>query len=108
VGDKVEVIRAYQFSRREIARHKCNDCGVNVIEAGDYCMLQPAIWEKQFGLGWKDNLCLACIEARLGRGLGWLDVISFPCVEGYPMSDEMVSRFHPPARKPRKKPRKTA
>ena len=25
----------YQFSRRQIARHKRRDCGVNVIKAGD-------------------------------------------------------------------------
>ena len=31
----------YKLSPRQIARCCCNDCGVNVIEAGDYCMLRP-------------------------------------------------------------------
>ena len=42
----------YKFSRREIARCKCIDCGVNVIRAGDYCMLKPQIWETELRLGW--------------------------------------------------------
>ena len=52
----------YKLSPRQIARCRCNDCGVNVIEAGDYCMLRPRIWRDTFGLGITDNLCLACIE----------------------------------------------
>ena len=32
----------YNLSPRQIARWRCNDCGVNVIEAGDYCVLRPA------------------------------------------------------------------
>jgi hypothetical protein len=70
----------YKLSRREIARHRCIDCGTNVIRAGDYCMLRDEIWERQFGLKWDDNLCLACIEKRLGRRLCFSDLISFPCV----------------------------
>ena len=31
----------YKLSPRQIARCRCNDCGVNVIEAGDYCMRAP-------------------------------------------------------------------
>ena len=61
--------RGYKFSPEEIARHRCLDCGVNVIEIGDYCMVQSEIWRDQFGLGWDDNLCIACIEKRLGRRL---------------------------------------
>jgi hypothetical protein len=40
----------YKFSRREIARHKCRDCGINVIEADDYCMLRAEIWYRKLGL----------------------------------------------------------
>ena len=84
-----------QFSRREIARHKCLDCGINVIEAGDYCLLSAKLWKDQFGLGWNDNLCIACIEARLGRKLSMrlLDFISFPSVKGFPTSDTLLDRY---------------
>jgi hypothetical protein len=41
----------YKLSRREVARHRCLDCGVNVIKLGDYCMLHDRIWNGQFGLG---------------------------------------------------------
>lgn len=60
-----------KLSRRELARHTCKDCGVNVIEIGEYYMVNPAIWKK-VGLTWTDNLCIGCLEARLGRTLGTL------------------------------------
>ena len=85
----------YKLSPRQIARCRCNDCGVNVIEAGDYCMLRPRIWRDTFGLGITDNLCLACIEKRLGRAISIGDVITFPVVEGYPMSDTLHARLCP-------------
>jgi hypothetical protein len=85
----------YKLSPRQIARCRCNDCGVNVIEAGDYCMLRPRIWRDIFGLGITDNLCLACIEKRLGRAIAIGDVITFPVVEGYPMSDTLHARLFP-------------
>jgi len=83
----------YKFSAKEIARHKCLDCGVNVIEAGDYCMITRQIWEGQFKLGWNDNLCLACIEKRLGRKLRPMLDVDPAFVEGYPSSDVLLDRF---------------
>ena len=85
----------YKFSSREIARHKCIDCGVNVIEIGDYCMLTPKIWNDKFHLKWTDNLCIKCIEARLGRRLrpGLLDLCSLPFVEGFPASAILINRL---------------
>jgi hypothetical protein len=91
------------FSRREIARHKCLDCGINVIKAGDYCLLSAKLWKDQFGLGWNDNLCIACIEARLGRKLSLLDFISFPFVKGFPTSDTLLDRYGFSEKKARKK-----
>ena len=98
----------YKFSRREIARHRCNDCSKNVIKAGDYCMLDDDIWERQFGLGWNDNLCLACIEVRLGREVTMWDFICPPPhIEGYDMSETLSARFHPPEKTtPKKKPKR--
>ena len=87
--------RQYRFSRREIARHRCNDCSVNVIKIGDYCMVRSEIWDGELDLGWRDNLCIACIEKRLGRrltphDLGW----GFsPSVDGYPKSDTLLERI---------------
>lgn len=100
--------RAYKFSAREIARHRCNDCGVNVIKNGDYCMLRPDIWEVTFGLGGGDNLCVACIERRLGRKLTFLDFITSPSVEGFPMSDTLFDRFGGEEASAKTRPRKRA
>jgi hypothetical protein len=83
----------YKFSRKQIARFTCNDCGVNVVKIGDFCMLKPQIWEGVLGLGWNDNLCVRCIEARLGRQLGLFDFGAPASVEGYPVSDTLVSRL---------------
>jgi hypothetical protein len=92
-------LSAYRFTRKQVARYTCNDCSVNVIDCGDFCMLQPAIWEEQFGLGWDDNLCLACIEKRLGRRLMMLDFCSFPYVDGYPQSAALLERYGHTAKK---------
>jgi hypothetical protein len=45
----------------------CNDCGVDCVEIGEYYMASPEVWERQLGLGWHDNLCIGCLEKRLGR-----------------------------------------
>ena len=44
----------------------CNDCRVDVAASGDWYMAQYHAWEG-LGLGWNDNLCIACLEKRLGR-----------------------------------------
>jgi hypothetical protein len=44
----------------------CNDCEVDCWAIGDFYMAQSEIWDK-LGLGWTDNLCIGCLEARLGR-----------------------------------------
>src|SRR5262249_1672731 len=57
----------------------CDDCGFHIVAGGEYCMINPNIWEKKLGLGWSDNLCIGCIEARLGRKLRvWRDFASLP------------------------------
>jgi len=93
--DNRKCLSHYKFSRREIARHRCIDCGVNVIEIGDYCMISPEIWQRKFGLGWRDNLCIACIERRLGRPLSVAcgDFAGPATVEGYPSSEILVKRL---------------
>ena len=58
-----------QAPRRDWARLTCLDCGVNVVEIGEYYMISSAIWEKKLHLKWSDNLCIGCLESRLGRKL---------------------------------------
>ena len=94
------------FSRREIARHTCHDCGVNVIRCGDYCLLRTGIWRGKLGLGLDDNLCIACIEKRLGRKLSLRrgDFADVPWVEGFAVSDTLLDRYGFPRH--RNKPKK--
>jgi hypothetical protein len=63
---------------QDLERLTCSDCNVNVLEIGEYYMAHPKIWDDELGLGWKDNLCIGCLERRLGRrvslknwDLGW-------------------------------------
>ena len=48
-------------------------------------MLGSKIWDGKLGLGWNDNLCIACIERRLKRKLSLRlhDFISFPFVKAF-------------------------
>jgi len=88
--------RVHKFSRREIASCVCNDCGKNVIKAGNYVMIDSDIWEKKLKLGWNDNLCLEHVEQRLGRKVSFArgDFIAPPPeIEGYPPSDALMERF---------------
>ena len=55
----------------------CNDCGVDIVKAGEYVMLDPQIWKHELGLDWDDNLCIGCVEKRLGRRIkGFGDIIN--------------------------------
>jgi hypothetical protein len=62
-------------------KYLCNDCGVDVLEIGDWCMCVPEVWRDRLGLGWRDNLCLACLEKRLGRPLTANDIM--PIFNGF-------------------------
>ncbi len=68
------VVAMSKLSKQVLARYRCNDCGVNVVEIGDWYMATPKIWRQQLGLGWDDNLCIACLEQRLGRRVGRADI----------------------------------
>jgi hypothetical protein len=78
------------LSRRQLARYKCNDCPVNVVTAGEFYILKPEIWEGQLKLGWSDNLCIGCLEKRLGRKISWRDM-GWPPI--YPWTKPMSIRF---------------
>jgi hypothetical protein len=69
---------------------------VNVLVIGEFCMVHPDIWDDQLGLGWDDNLCIGCIEARLGRKLKGPcpDFMSFPSYSWmYPTSERLMDRY---------------
>src|SRR5262245_26946734 len=71
----------------------CDCCGFEIIEGGEYCMIHPKIWEDKLGLGWNDNLCIGCVEKRLGRKLkGWRDIIYCPPNPGGFASSERYMR----------------
>ena len=55
----------------------CNDCGVDIVKAGEYVMLDLQIWDHELGLDAHDNLCIGCVEKRLGRRIkGFGDIIN--------------------------------
>lgn len=65
-----------KLSRKQLARYRCNDCSVNVVTIGEFYMTPPEIWEGELGLGWDDNLCIGCLETRLGRKVRtWLEIV---------------------------------
>ena len=37
------------------------------MRCGEFYMLKQDLWEKKLKLGLNDNLCIGCLEARLGR-----------------------------------------
>jgi hypothetical protein len=69
---------ATELSSEELAHYGCSDCGVNVVTIGEFYMLNPDIWGGQLQLGWDDNLCIGCLERRLGRKVSLYDMCSFP------------------------------
>ena len=50
-----------------LARFDRRDCGANVVTIGEFYMWPPEVWKGELGLGWNDNLCMGCLESRLGR-----------------------------------------
>jgi hypothetical protein len=58
-------------------RLACDDCGADIMALGEYFMVNPEIWQTELGLGWNDNLCIGCLETRMGRKLaGMGDIIN--------------------------------
>ena len=64
------------------------------VHAGEFYMLYPDIWEDQLGLDWNDNLCIGCLEARIGRPVTFADIISIPNYSWMqPSSDRLLDRL---------------
>lgn len=61
-----------------MARRKyglCADCGVDVSAIGEYYMIRHDLWDAVAG---PEQLCIGCLEARLGRELGPFDFTDAP------------------------------
>jgi hypothetical protein len=54
----------------------CNDCGVDCAKIGEWYMAAE-IWDT-LHLGWNDNLCIGCLEQRLGRRIAGGDFSRWP------------------------------
>jgi hypothetical protein len=73
---------------------KCDDCDVDVIRAGEFYMVKPGLWSRKLGLKWEDNLCVGCLESRLGRKLTNLDFLTFPPNPGgFATSERLLPRI---------------
>jgi hypothetical protein len=55
----------------------CNECGVDCAKIGEWYMASPKIWDA-LHLGWDDNLCIGCLEQRLGRRIALRDLCRWP------------------------------
>jgi hypothetical protein len=76
-----------------VTDYRCNDCGIDVLASGDWYMATPEVW-KGLGLGWDDNLCVACLEKRLGRAARpWDDVLPIVGVGPERLSDRLMALF---------------
>lgn len=63
-----------------IARFGCVDCEPRKV--GEQYMLDDRLWFNILRMGRKDNLCLAHVEARLGRALTIDDFAEHPINAG--------------------------
>jgi hypothetical protein len=71
-------VHAIHLTPEQLAAYACNDCGSNVVEIGEFYMLRPEIWGAQLGLDRDDNLCIGCLEKRLGREVSLQDMCGIP------------------------------
>jgi hypothetical protein len=71
----------FRLAQRQlgIAGLVCIDCRTDVAAIGDYYHLRDEVWVGQLKLCWDDNLCIRCLERRLGRGLCLDDFDDWPC-----------------------------
>jgi len=65
--------------RHEVA-FDCKDCGINTLYAGEYYMVDDAIWQAN-GVG-NGMLCIGCLESRIGYKLQSSDFSDVPINNG--------------------------
>jgi hypothetical protein len=74
-------------------QYRCNDCGVDVLAAGEWYMAGADIWNRQLGLSWSDNLCIGCLEQRLGRRVSFPEVGPASSRRNNPTSARLLDRL---------------
>jgi hypothetical protein len=79
---------------RLVGNHFCNDSGADVVAIGDWYMCPGTVWKDELGLGWSDNLCIACLVKRLGREPQFFTDI-FPANSLVPLSKRMLHMMGP-------------
>lgn len=70
----------------------CLDCGVDTSVIGEYYMLKDAIWLQANPAG-EGQLCIACVERRLGRQLSPEDFLDAPINFRATVSDRVTDRL---------------
>ena len=72
-----------------MAKKTCHDCGSRMT--GEYYMVHDEIWEHA-GVG-KSDLCIGCLETRIGRQLQPDDFAEVPVNDGHRASDRLLNRL---------------
>lgn len=83
------------MSKRTLHAMNCNDCGADVVALGDYYMADDKVWEDELGLGWNDNLCIGCLETRLGRQIKIWDDFTPAQIPGALSGDPIPVKLSP-------------
>lgn len=93
-----ETITYFDYAVAEAERSKdspfeCIDCGLNTMYAGEYYMVNDAIWDAHVGSG--GMLCIGCLENRMGRILNSNDFTSAPINSINQMkSERLINRLN--------------
>jgi hypothetical protein len=88
--------RRQRTERKPIEQYNCNDCKINTVRCGEFYMLKHDLWKGKLKLGWNDNLCVGCLEARLGRKITIGDLAFLPTYRWMcPQSDRLNDRIGP-------------
>lgn len=71
----------------------CMDCGVDINEINEYYMVHDKLWD-EFVPELYGDLCISCLEKRMGRLLTPGDFTHYPVNHGYfERSDRMLNRL---------------
>lgn len=83
--------KSKRASRKEIAAFACVDCGINTLYSLEYYMVHDALWEEAS----LSNLCIGCLEGRLGFTLCPEDFIDAPVNTEFPFpkSERLKNRL---------------
>ena len=78
-------------ARIKMNKEKCKDCKEEVIR--EYYMVWDEIWENAGMKCDGGQLCIGCLEKRIGRELVPDDFLEAPINDGYRSSDRLLDRL---------------